>query len=158
MTPQRSPNYGPMLFLLAAVTILGGLWFTHPDPIQAAPELTVYASPIHAGCYLATKSTCKIRVDPFTINNLTNSPLYAFQILANNHLVYDFRTDASNPPIGNYSPSRVKMDFAATCGKSYTINLIGRDLANPSYYNLGQAGNVVCPPGTYETFLPVINR
>lgn len=134
------------------------LWFTQPQATQAAPELTVYASPIQAGCYLATRSTCKIRVEPFTINKSSGIGLVGFQLRANGSLIYDFKTDVSNPPLGNYSPSVVKMDFTATCGKTYTVNLVGRDTDNPTYLNLGQDENVVCPQGVQELFIPVIMR
>lgn len=148
----------PSLLLIALVTAAAVIWLVRPQPTQAAPELTVYASPINAGCYLATKSTCKIRVDPFTIASSGTPALFGFQLRANGSVIYDFRTDVSNPPFGNYSPSRVKLDFAASCGKTYVINLVARDLDDPAFYNLGQVVNVVCPQGTYETFLPMIKR
>lgn len=151
---RRWPYLGVLGVLIAAALIPLG----RPQPTRAAPELTVYASPIQAGCYLATRSTCKIRVDPFTIYKSTGVGLVGFQLRANGNLIYDFKTDVSNPPAGNYTPSKVKLDFAATCGKTYTINLVARDTDNRDYLNLGQAENVVCPQGVHEAFLPLIIR
>jgi len=155
---QLSLRQWPLLGLFGGLIAAALIALGQPQATQAAPELTVYASPIQAGCYLATRSTCKIRVDPFTINKSADVPLVGFQLRANGNLIYDFKTDVSNPPLGNYTPSKVKLDFAATCGKSYTINLVARDTDDPNYLNLGQVEDVVCPQGVHEAFLPLITR
>lgn len=134
------------------------LWFARPRATQAAPELTVYTSPIQAGCYLATRSTCRIQMEPFTINKSGDAGLVGFQLKANGSLIYDFKTDMSNPPKRSFAPSAVKMGFAAACGKTYTISLGARDTDDPDYLILGQVEDVVCPQGVHEAFLPLITR
>lgn len=122
----------------------------------AAPA--VYSSPINAGCVQVTPSVCRLHVDPFTIAVASPQRLVAFQLRANGALMYDFRTDLSNPPVGNYAPSEVALDFAATCGRTYTVNLLARDSGDLNFLNAGQAENVVCPVGRYSEYLPLIRR
>lgn len=153
-------NVRVWLFPAAVALLASAAWIIAKEPqaTSAAPENVVYASPIHASCYLATRSTCKIQIDPFTIQKSTGPALLGFQVLANGTLLYDFKTDVSNPPILNYTPSRVKQDFAATCGTTYDIFLIAKDASDPNYYVLGGIQDVVCPPGTFDAYLPVIKR
>lgn len=125
---------------------------------SAAPELMMQASPINAGCYRATRTTCKIHVDPFTITKSTGPALFGFQLYANTSLIYDFKTDVSNPPISSYSPSLVRQDFAATCGQSFDISLVAKDADSPNYLTLGVTPGVTCPLGEYDSFLPIITR
>lgn len=130
--------------------------------VDAAPD--VFASPINAGCVKVTPLYCKIHVDPFTIQAGAGQRLVAFQLRANGELMYDYRTDVSNPPGGNYSPSLVKKDFAARCGRTYTINLLARDTGDSGFLNAGQVENVACPAGFYPPdalyirYLPYIDR
>ncbi len=105
----------------------------------------VGASPINGGCYIVAAGQCKIHVDPFTVNVYPGEHLLFFEVRANGHTVYSFKTDVSNPPVGHYSPSVVMQDFAATCGTTYYINLIGQDSGDPSAYNLGSTPNFTCP-------------
>ncbi len=146
----------------AAVALLAAaVWINlmEPQATSAAPEATLYASPLNASCTLATRSTCKIHLEPFTINKSSGPQLLGFQVYANSTMIYDFKTDVSNPPFtSSYTPSRVKQDFAATCSRTYDIFVIARDSDDPNYYVLGGVQDVVCPQGIYDAYLPVINR
>ena len=134
-------------------------------PVRAEPQ--IYASPVHAGCYLAKADRCKIHVEPFTINLATGKKLVYFALIATrarNGLqttIYDFRPDSSNPVPASgdtFSPSLVAKDFAARCGETYTVSLQGRDTGDTSAYNLGTTGQFTCPKGTYRLNLPVIRK
>lgn len=113
----------------------------------SAPE--VYASPINAGCYIVAPNDCRIHVDPFTISLMAGSTLKNFSLQANGVEIYQFKTDASNPPngggTGKYTPSLVTQDFAAACGKTYDLFLIGQDSLDPSPLSMGAALNITCP-------------
>jgi hypothetical protein len=124
--------------------------------LPAMPD--VFASPINAGCVQVAPSACKLHVDPFTIQVSSGQRLAAFQLQANGQLLYDYRTDVSNPPLGNFTPSPVRLDFAATCGHTYTVNLLARDTGDSSFLNAGQAEDIACPVGTFTHYLPVIKR
>jgi hypothetical protein len=87
-------------------------------------------------------------VDPFTVNIVPGRRLVALRLQANGKTIYDFRTDVSNPPPSSgstYSPSVVMQDFAAVCGETYTVNILGQDSGDPSFLNMGQFEEVVCP-------------
>ena len=136
-------------------------------PQQAAAEVTIYASPVQAGCYRAKLDLCKIHVEPFTINLASGQKLAYFQLLAARAgarapvVIYDFRPDLSNPvPFSGspFTPSRVAKDFAALCGESYTISLLGRDTGDSAPYILGSTAEFTCPQGEYKLFLPSLNR
>lgn len=128
--------------ILCVVVLLG----VQARQTKAANLLSVYASPINAGCYITAPNQCKIHVDPFTINvePAPNNRLAEFRISMGGQVVYHFATDQSNPPYGNYSPSLVALDFAATCGSTYSISLQGRTV-DAGFYNLGSTRNVTCP-------------
>src|SRR5512140_538822 len=117
-----------------------------------APE--IFASPVHAGCYLARADRCKIHVEPFTINLASGQKLALFRLIAirgstgAQTTIYDFRPDQSNPvpTIGTtYTPSLVAKDFAATCGESYEINLQGKDTGDAGVLSLGLTDQFTCP-------------
>lgn len=110
---------------------------------QAAPE--VFSSPINASCVRVSAYECRLQIDTFTIHVAPANRLQAFQLRANGSLLYDFRTDVSNPPGGDYSPSSVALDFAATCGTTYSVNLLARDSADSNFLNAGQVDGIVCP-------------
>ncbi len=97
---------------------------------SASPE--VFSSPINGGCYIAAPNQCRRHVDAFTINvnYAAGAKLVEFILHANGQPIYHFATDVSNPPIGNYTPSPVALDFAATCGETYYMNILGRDKAD----------------------------
>jgi len=110
---------------------------------QAAPE--VFSSPINASCVRVSAYECRLQVDAFTIHVASQNRLEAFQLRANGSLLYDFRTDTSNPPAGDYSPSSVALDFAATCGVTYTVSLLALDSGASGFLNAGQVEGIVCP-------------
>ncbi len=137
-----------LLFSLLVFCLLGTLAAILLVPTalagrQAAPQ--VFSSPINVSCVRVSAYECRLQVDAFTIRVDPLNRLQAFQLRANNSLLYDFRTDVSNPPAGDYSPSSVALDFAATCGAAYTVNLLARDSADANFLNAGQAEEVVCP-------------
>jgi hypothetical protein len=71
--------------------------------------------------------------------------LQQFTLYANGIPIYDFRTDVSNPPGADYSPSMVALDFAAQCGKKYTVNMIAKDTSDANPLNYGQTAEFTCP-------------
>ena len=146
-----------LIALLASLLLILVLKPPEKAEVSADQTLQVFASQLHGGCYLATRSICKLKVDPFTIN--TSASLVNFKLQANGHTIYDFSTDQSNPPFGNYTPSLVKGDFAAQCGQTYVMKVIAADSSAPtSYYNLGSTRSITCPQGTYDLFMPSIAR
>jgi hypothetical protein len=93
-------------------------------------------------------------VEPFTITIASATKLAQFQLVAiqagtgTQTRIYDFRPDQSNPVPASgttYTPSLVAQDFAATCGRSYTISLQGRDTGDVGLFNLGITGQFSCP-------------
>ncbi len=131
----------------------------------AAPE--IFASPVHAGCYLAKPDRCKIHVEPFTINIASGKKLTLFRLVAirpsagTQTVIYDWRPDLSNPAPASgttYTPSRVAKDFAARCGETYEISLQGQDTGDTNVFNLGLTDQFTCPIGTYTDYLPTIRR
>lgn len=122
---------------------------------QGIVPKTIYASPIHGGCYIAAPSDCRLHVEPFTINVSAGSRIEFFRLVAirmgngTQTTIYDFRPDLSNPvPYGSaatYTPSLVAQDFAATCGQAYEISLQGKTNTDASVYNLGLTGSFTCP-------------
>ncbi|MFN8595968.1 MAG: hypothetical protein U0559_07275 [Anaerolineae bacterium] len=131
----------------------------------AAPD--IFASPVHAGCYLAKPDRCKIHVEPFTINIASGKKLALFRLVAirmgtgTQTVIYDWRPDQSNPAPASgttYTPSRVAKDFAARCGETYEVSLQGRDTGDTSVFNLGLTSQFTCPTGTFRDYLPVIKR
>ena len=144
-----------ILIFSLALSIIGllGFWlfFDKAEPAQAEPD--IYASPVHAGCYIAAPSDCRIHVEPFTIYITTGTKLMNFQLLASragfgSQVIYDFRPDLSNPlPISGsvVTPSLVAQDYAAQCGATYSISLQGQDTLDQSAYNLGSTGQFTCP-------------
>jgi hypothetical protein len=147
----------PLLPLL----LLGALGLGPVSSQARAPspaEPGVFSSPLHAACVRVEPSTCKLHVDPFIIPIAPGQQLLAFQLRANGSLLYDYRTDVSNPPSGSFSPSLVRLDFAATCGVTYTVNLLARDTADAALLNAGQAEGIACPLGDYDTFMPAVGR
>jgi hypothetical protein len=151
-----------ILSLLVCILVLG----VEPKP-TAQGAVSIFASPVQAGCYLARHDLCKIHVDPFTINLASGKKLVFFQLVTirtetgTQRVIYNFHTDQSNPvpPSGNtYTPSKVAKDFAATCGQTYTLSLQGQDTGDTVPYNLGLTEQFTCPKGIYDVNLPVINK
>jgi hypothetical protein len=129
-----------------------------PDSPRPNPGVTtVYASPIHAGCRTAGASTCVITVEPFSIQMSPGIALSRFQIWVDSSVVYDFRPDVSNPPLGpSYTPSQVALGFSVLCASARTVHLVGSTADNPSLFLLGSTGPIDCPtPPGNMLFYPV---
>ncbi len=153
-----------VLLGLLAVRLDAG-WLPTAAAQPAAPE--IYASPVHAGCYLARADRCKIHIEPFTINIASGKKLALFRLVAIRGgtgvqtIIYDWRPDQSNPApsIGTtYTPSLVAKDFAATCSQAYRISLQGRDTGDTNVLNLGLTDQFTCPTGTFSNYLPLIRK
>lgn len=133
--------------LIALVVALVGVGFLRASMplVVAAPE--GFASPINGGCYIAAENSCKIHIDPFVINinDGAGAKLEQFTLYANGQPIYDFRTDVSNPPTADYSPSLVALDFAARCGITYTVNMVAKDTTDANPLNYGQTQPFACP-------------
>jgi len=149
------------------VILLAILALTQANAPAANAAPTIFASPIHAGCYLARLNQCKIHVEPFTINIATGSKLKNFSLVAIRlpgnvqTRIYDWRPDQSNPAPASgttYTPSRVARDFAAGCGQSYEISLQGQDTLDSAALNLGLTGPFTCPAATYLEYVPRIRK
>lgn len=116
---------------------------------NAGPEAPdVFASPINGGCYIAAPNDCRIHIDPFAINIATGKRLVSFRLQSNGATIYDFTTDVSNPPPTSgttYSPSLVMQDFAAVCGRTYQVNILGKDSGDANFLNMGQTAQFTCP-------------
>lgn len=132
---------GSLLLVLVGLSVFA--WLPRGSNVTAASR--VFASPIHGGCYITATNQCKIHVEPFTIQVNSGASLKFFQVLANGKLLYDFKPDASNPPIGDFTPSQVALDFAAACGQTYKLTLVGRDSVDTNPYTLGQTDQFICP-------------
>jgi hypothetical protein len=129
--------------IAAGALVLAAVLFLQPKNRASA---FVFSSPINGGCYIAAPNQCKIHIDPFNVNLAPGSQFVEFQLQAAGQTIYHFKTDVSNPPVApSYSPSMVMQDFAATCGKTYTINILGRDTSNANLLNMGQIEGVICP-------------
>ena len=117
-------------------------------------EVDIYASPVHAGCYIAASNDCRMHVEPFTINLTSGKKMVLFRLVSiefpggSQTVIYDWRPDQSNPapPVGDtYTPSLVTQDFAATCGHIYEISLQGQDTGDSGIFNLGLTSQFTCP-------------
>lgn len=140
----------PIVVLIVLMIVGTGalLRFTTIEKAGAAPAVpSGFASPINGGCYITAPNVCKIHVDPFTINinDGAGAKLEFFTLYANGKPIYDFRTDISNPPGVDYSPSLVMQDFAAKCGETYYLNMIAKDSSDSSPLNYGQTTQFTCP-------------
>ena len=137
-----------IVVLLLVVVVQASLRRGDLSQATAAPASPAgFASPINGGCYIAAPDVCKIHIDPFTINinDAAGAKLEKFTLFANGEPIYDFRTDISNPPNVDYSPSLVMEDFAARCGTSYVVNLVAKDTSDANPLNYGQTTEFTCP-------------
>jgi len=138
-----------VLLVLAVALMVSGAPVSAQEPQAGPPNAaTIFAIPIHGGCYIVGPNQCRFHADPFLINISSGVHLVAFRIVAYTTLgttIYDFRTDVSNPPAGNYTPSLPAEDYAARCGVTYYLNLQGKDDSNVNYYSLGVTGTFTCP-------------
>ena len=114
-----------LLLLVTAVSI----FFLRQEKATAAPE--VFQSGVSGGCYIAAPNSCKIHVDNFTIDvdDGAGDKLVEFQLRANGGILYQFKTDLNSDfrPDGDFTPTLVTEDFAATCGETYSLELLARD-------------------------------
>jgi hypothetical protein len=154
-----------LIGVIVMAAMLAGLDAKTAPQARAEPE--IYASPVHAGCYLERIDRCKIHVEPFTIYIAPDQKLVQFRLVAaragsgTQTVIYDFRPDQSNPlPISGstITPTLVAQDFAAHCGETYTISLQGQDTGDRDLLNLGTTAEFTCPQGTYSLHLPVIRK
>jgi len=136
-----------LLLLLFAALAAWPLLSRPQERVVTAPE--VFQSGISAGCYIAAPNVCKIHVDPFTINvdDGANEKLVEFQIRANESILYHFKTDSVTDyrPIGDYTPTLVTQDFAASCGETYEVELLAKDEGDAVLYIAATAGKFTCP-------------
>lgn len=113
------------------------------------PAPAGFASPINGGCYIAGPNDCRIHIDPFVINinEGGGARLISAQLFANGALIYDFRTDVSNPPGFDYYVDTPALDFGARCGEAFVVNLIAQDTTDANPLNYGQTTEFTCPSG-----------
>jgi hypothetical protein len=135
------------VLVAAALVLAGGSLLLQDRPATAAP--VVFAGALHGGCYIAAPNTCKIHVDPFTVNvdEGGGGQLIEFLLQANGATIYHFATSSqdSYKPLGDYTPSLVMEDFLAQCGQTYSLNLLARDTLDSSLYNTALTGQFTCP-------------
>jgi len=154
-----------LILAVIALAFILGLSQSTP-PAHAAPDISM--TPLHAGCYLAKAHSCKMHVEPFTLNVTAGKKLVQFQLVAirardsAQTTIYDWRPDQSNPaPLSGtaYTPSKVAKDFAATCSESYAIRLQGMDTTNANLYSLGTSGQFTCPDASpYTLYMPSVRK
>jgi hypothetical protein len=106
-----------------------------------------FASPINGGCYIAGPNDCRIHIDPFVINinDGGGAKLIFFQLYANGQLVYELRTDVSNPPGFDYAPTMPALDFGSRCGEKFVVNMLAQDTTDANPLNYGQTAEFTCP-------------
>jgi len=158
----------PKRLIVAVEILLIVLLVQVERPAAALAGPSVYASPLHGGCYQVRPDRCKIHLEPFSIALAPGTSLVRFQVTAINAasgkqtIIYDFRPDLSNPPSAffgsTYTPTSVAKDFAAICSNTYTVSLQGQDSGDGAMFNLGQTGQFTCPVGVYRIFAPRIGR
>lgn len=133
---------------LLLLTTTTAIFFFRQEKATAAPE--VFQSGVSGGCYIAAPDSCKIHVDHFTLNvdDGAGEQLVEFQLRANGGILYQFKTDqnADLRPIGDFTPSLVAQDFAATCGETYSLELLARDEGDGDVlYVVGTTAPFTCP-------------
>jgi hypothetical protein len=136
------------LALLFLVVTLAALAAFRQEKVTAAPE--VFQSGVSGGCYITAPDTCKIHVDEFTINvdDGANEKLVEFQLRANGGILYEFKTDQTSAlrPTGDFTPTLVTQDFAATCGETYELQLLARDEGDgETIFVVGTTAEFTCP-------------
>lgn len=155
---------------LLLVLILGGLAaLLLLLPGQRAPRtalaLSQFEGPVNGGCYAQLPSRCTIHIDawqPIPIS--TGQTLLGFQLQANGLPLYNFRTDVSNPPVGAYLPSLVKLDYGVVCGGTYTLTLLAEESGSRGLKTAGSTNSFTCPlletptPTPDLLFLPNVQR
>lgn len=142
--------------LLVVVGLLAASTAWRPAaPAVAAPN--AFYGPVQGGCYLATEVSCAVHIDgwqPIVVN--PGRRLVGFRLGLQNvvtgktTILYDFRTDLSNPP-SDYVPSLVRGDYAAACGETYAVILSVRDSGDQDYGQTGMTNAFACPDAPTPT-------
>lgn len=107
-------------------------------------ESVVTTSPFAAACFAARRG-CRVAVDPFTLHVPLGQHLASFQIGMGTSTVYDFHTDSSNPPSGNYTPTMPRLGFAARCETSYVAKLSAKDTSDAVPVIVADTTPIPCP-------------
>jgi hypothetical protein len=149
-----------LLAMLPVLLVLASCSANAPSGavVMAAPN--VFSGPVNGGCYLDTITTCRLHIDnwqPIAVD--PNTSLDGFRLIAQRHggramILYDFRTDVSNPPAGTYLPSLVKKDFLAECGLTYQLILTVKDSGDTGYEETGRTDAFTCPVAATPTPSP----
>lgn len=135
-----------LALLILSLFLLGGLFTRKPQQALAAED--VFASPLNGGCYIAAANQCRIHIEPYTVSVGSGNKLQALRLQSNGVTIYDFKTDVSNPPPASgttYTISNVALDFAANCGQTYVINMLGKANNDANFLNMGQTASFTCP-------------
>lgn len=146
--------------ILGLLILTGGLLLLRhvapPPTVSAAP--TTLTGSLEAACYLDTLTTCKISVAPFSITIAPGEHLLAFNLKANDNLLYDFGASTARPVIGTYMPTNVALDYAAQCGQTYTLKLHAIDSGDLDFVTIGETQPITCPKATFLDYIPFIKR
>lgn len=159
---SKAARVGVLLLALALLIAWGVA--RRPPAREALAAPNVFSGPVNGGCYLETPASCRIHVDNWQpIVPDTGRVLRGFQLVAQadgaaEAMLYDFRTDVSNPPSSSYRPSLVKQDFAARCGVTYHLALKAQDSDDLSPEEVGRTTQFLCPAADVRHFLPVVSR
>jgi hypothetical protein len=140
MDGNMRPKYLLLIGVLVLILALVILWPIFRRGSQVNAAVNVFASPIQGGCYIAGPNDCRLHVDPFSIDIKSGTGAQT--------LIWDFRPDVSNPvPFSGslVTPSLPNLDFAATCGQTYSIDLQGQDTGDSGPFNLGMTNPIHCP-------------
>ena len=145
------------IYLITGHLLLAAILLAAPAVLRSSEvsgEPDTYGSPFQAGCYIAGPNDCRIHTDPFSIKTSGGKRLVSFTIQAIDEetaletTLYDFKTDINNPDrpkSSHFSPSLVAQDFAASCGKTYHLNLLGVTDSDASVITFGTTAAFTCP-------------
>ena len=112
--------------------------------VASSAHALVTTSPFAAACFAARRD-CRVTVDPFTLHVPVGERLVSLEIQIGTSTVYDFHTDQSNPPSGNYTPTMPRLGFAARCDTSYVARLGARDSSDGGPVILSETTPISCP-------------
>lgn len=147
-----------LLSALVAGVLLALLWAGmrphRPVPVVAAPGS--FSGAVHGACYASLPVQCRIHVagwQPISVN--PGEKLLGIQLRANDEALYNLRTDATNPPASNYTPSLVALDFGARCGMTYTLTLLAEDTGSGGLAVVGETNPFTCPLPAPPTATPI---
>ena len=150
MRPKILILIGVFILFLALIIV----WPILHRSSQVNAAVNVFASPIQGGCYIAGPNDCRLHVDPFSVDVASGKKLVYFQLIAikggtgTQTMIWDYRPDVSNPvPFTGslVTPSLPSLDFAASCGQTYNIDLQGQDSGDSGAFNLGETTLIHCP-------------